>query len=83
MQVLIYIRKNALAGSEQIIPDHEAEYDDNDGKEAVCNKEHNGHTYAEPEQDKTDQSFHMTSPLFVSCKETDITFYAKREKPFL
>lgn len=52
-----------LAGGKQVISDYQTENNDNDGQKTICDKEHDGHTDAKPEQNKTNQSLHMTSLL--------------------
>lgn len=46
----------------QIIPDDKAENNNDDGEKPICNKKHNRHADAKPEQNKSEESFHLLSP---------------------
>lgn len=46
----------------QIIPNDKAENNNDDGEKPICNKKHNCHADAKPEQNKSEESFHLLSP---------------------
>lgn len=58
------MRKMFLTGCKQVISNDQTKYDDDDGQETICNKKHDRHTDSEPEQDKSEKTFHTLTPFW-------------------
>ena len=65
----------ASAGGKQVISDYQAQYDDNDGEEAVRDEEHDRHADAEPKQYESQEPFHELPPSFYVRITGVLAFY--------
>lgn len=57
------MKKMFLTGCKQVISNDQTKYDDDDGQETIRNKKHDRHTDSEPEQDKSEKTFHTLTPF--------------------
>ncbi len=69
---------STLAGRKQVVPDDQAQDDDNNSKKSIGNKEHDRHADTKPEQNKAKKTFQYSSPSFplqYFMRVTDKCFY--------
>lgn len=73
----------ALLSAEQAVAQNQAKDNNQQGKNAVVDKKHDGHANSNPEQDKTDHSLHkdtsvvtghgvISNPLFEDVKNNTL-----------